>query len=1259
MEHTLIIRHLGDQNGEPEFTVVRQTDAKTGAAVTLTPPERIMIEGRPDSDLMQDLRWYLEHFLDYPSDPNTQLADRVLAALKGWGEQIFTQLFQGQAYLWYGKARHDGLTTLHLKIASDDPRILAWPWEALRDPQGTTLAQTCRIERQLSELHDPLPLPDTLARNRINILLIIARPYGETDVGYHALSRPMVELVRKEHLPVHIDVVRPPTFAQLRRRLHEKPGFYHIVHFDGHGGYGADGHFGSPHTYKGPQGRLIFETEDGDDDAIEAGKLTKLLTEYRIPVMVLNACQAARIDERAQDPFASVAGALLKAGIRSVVAMGYNLYVSGAQRFVPAFYQRLIENGQVAEAVRAGRQAMLEQDARVCARGEFPLQDWLVPVLYQQEPIVLPGFEGAQTATPPIETRKTKVPLSEVLPEEALELGDYGFIGRERAVQALERARLRQAQAAVLVHGMAGVGKSTLARGFLHWLHDTHGLGAGVFWFAFNAIHNAEYVINRLVEALFDPRARALALEKKQEALTSALREHPFLIVWDNFESVAGIPGTEVTPLLPEQDRQLLKSFLKKLRGGQTKILITSRSPENWLAPTECYRLPLGGLVGEERWEYCNAVVRDLGLRLDREDASFMALMQVLDGHPLAMRAVLLRLQERSAQALLEAWQSRFEGAAGDESTRRIFAAFSLLDQGLPEAYAPLLQLIGLHQRYMRIDWLEIMYQAAENPVEQSTLNGCITALEHGGLLHHWDQGVYVMHPALSGFLHQHHPASEPLQRGFVDVMHFIAIELAPRKLHEQRLPFALYGANFYRALSLAGELHMNEHIAFLTQSLALFAQHNRDFATARRLFESLAEHWTTVANQKGVASVYHQLGKIAQEQRDFDTAAKWYQKSLDIKEKLGDEHHATLTYHHLGWIAQEQRDFDTAVQWHQKTLDINEKLGDAPGVALTYHHLGMIASEQRDFDTAAKWYQKSLDINEKLGDEYHAAMNYHHLGVIASGQRDFDTAAKWYQKALEITEKLGDEYFAAFTYHNLGEIASEQRDFDTATKWYQKSLDINEKLGNEHVAAGNYQKLGWIAGAQRDFETAEAWFQKALAINEKLGDAHGAAITYQQLGWIAGAQRDFETAEAWFQRSLAIEEKLGDEHGAARTYKELGGIALVQSDFETAEAWFQRSLAIEEKLGDEHGAARTYGTLGLLFQAQKEHLVAGEWFLKAIAGFSQTDDQHHLGIALSNYAQNLQAADESSRATLRERWQAAGLDKLIPFDALEKRLND
>ena len=50
--------------------------------------------------------------------------------------------------------------------------------------------------------------------------------------------------------------------------------------------------------------------------------------------------------------------------------------------------------------------------------------------------------------------------------------------------------------------------------------------------------------------------------------------------MWDNFESVSDIEGSAVEALMPEADRYQLRDFLYQLRGGDTKIIITSRSQE-------------------------------------------------------------------------------------------------------------------------------------------------------------------------------------------------------------------------------------------------------------------------------------------------------------------------------------------------------------------------------------------------------------------------------------------------------------------------------------------------------------------------------------------------------------------------------------------------------------------------------------------------------------------------------------------------------
>ncbi|WP_437915897.1 CHAT domain-containing protein [Sorangium sp. So ce302] len=227
---------------------------------------------------------------------------------------------------------------------------------------GIHRAARCRrrVDRATAQpAQDPPTVPAELPRDRVNILLVIAWPY-EADVQFRSIARPLVELTEKQGLPARVHVLRPPTLDRLREHLRERPNHYHVVHFDGHGSYGPREAPTGPHTYGAPEGQLIFEDDHGKQAPVTAEVLSNLLQEHHVPAMVLNACQSAMLDEQAGHRFASVATALLNAGTRSVVAMSYALYVSGAEQFLPAFYRRLFETG----TSRRGRPRRAPADVR-------------------------------------------------------------------------------------------------------------------------------------------------------------------------------------------------------------------------------------------------------------------------------------------------------------------------------------------------------------------------------------------------------------------------------------------------------------------------------------------------------------------------------------------------------------------------------------------------------------------------------------------------------------------------------------------------------------------------------------------------------------------------------------------------------------------------------------------------------------------------------------------------------------------------------
>lgn len=1047
-----------------EFKLTRIRDGKSLAAKEIPSPYGAAVAGHPGS-LMEQLRWYLEHFPEYPFPPETGHAEHVLAALKTWGTEAFNALFDRRdAGDWLNASKI-------LQIRSDDANVLSWPWEALFDPQaGSYVAHQRQIERRLNQLPDPAAVGD-LPKDEVRILLVVARPY-QNDVAYRSIARPLVELIGEQNLPAQVTVLRPPAFDNLREHLRQFPNRYHVLHFDGHGAFGAAGGSYSPDKFGAKEGCLVFEDEKGGADAKTAGDLSALLKEYALPAVVLNACQSAALDETAGSPFSSVATALLQSGMRSVVAMSYSLYVSGAKVFLPAFYKRLFEKGDLAEGVRAGRQQMLAKRNR----GGYEFEDWLLPVLYQQAPIEL-AFGTA--AAGERENRKSR------LPEEVRRVREeYGFIGRDRAILDMERALHRQAPC-ILIQGLGGVGKTTLARGFLRWLDETDGLDAAL-WFDFRDIRTAEFVINQMGQVFYGENFGVA--KDKLDRLAKKFGQVRIVVVWDNFESAA--------VNLPAEDKAELGRFLTAVRGKKGKVIVTSRAKEEWLSPPLRYAVSLRGLEGEERWEFCDVILRELGIatRVEREGAELAGLMDQLGGHPLAMRVVLPKLEEMRPAGIAEALRTNIAalGLDPNEEQGRLFGTLRFVEQGLPDELQGLMPLIGLHEGFVSANLMESMGKRTDPPWERAQIDQLMFALASAGLLKDLGQAVFEMHPLLTSYLRALRATSPMMERAFASVMAEFANGLTPRELHEQRGPFHLHGANFRAALETADRLSMVVEGRLLVKALGSYAQNARSFLEAARMYGSWAKRAVASGNFEQQAAAYHQLGRVAEEQRDFATAHDWYLKSLAVFERQGDEHGAASAYHQLGMIAEGQRDFATARDWYLKSLLIKEKQGNGRGAAMTYHQLGTVALKQGDFATASECYLKSLAIDEGQRDEHGAAQTYHQLGTVALQQRDFATAHEWYlKKALPIHEKQGNEHGAAQAYHQLGRIAQEERDFAAARDWYLRSLVISEKQGSDYLAAGTYGQLGSVAGTQGDLELCAEWLIKAIRAFVRSSDQH------------------------------------------------------------------------------------------------------------------------------------------------------------------------
>ncbi|MEO0407956.1 MAG: tetratricopeptide repeat protein, partial [Cyanobacteria bacterium P01_A01_bin.135] len=1049
------------------------------------------------------LEWYFEQWIRFPFTEKVRAA-AAAASVKNYGLKLFEQVFRSDVdiYAQYRELRNGKLSDIEISIESQSPEFQGLHWEALQDPDlEEPLAVSCTIARR------PVRSPSFTARVKespyLNLLLVTARPGEEDDVGYRTVSRPLIEAIEQAELPVRVEILRPATYEVLDKHLQGKEGHYHIVHFDTHGALLTyeqvkalresekkedqdyiyyQGYDNRPvPEYAGYKAFLLLEAGGkGKANLVEADTLADLLKGKGVPVCVLNACQSgkqvlgssdAEDAEAEANPDAdaaivdacetSLASRLMAAGLQTVVAMGYTVTVTAAALFMKRLYAQLLNEQPLPDSIRAGRRELYKRkQRRAYANQMVDLEDWLLPVAYCNAVVDL----NLQSFTDEEEEKFYEKIASRYRFEEPT----YGFVGRDLDILKLERALDRHN--ILLLQGMGGTGKTTLLLYLRQWWQATH-FAKDIFYFGYDErAYTAEQIVYAVGQQVY-PRYEAArfqampSLPAKVAKLTKFLRANSYVLMLDNLESVTGQP-LAIQNTLPPEEQAALKDFLTELKGGSTKVVLGSRSPERWLEPVFDYgtginRYVLKGLDPEARSHLAQAILVRQG-KCDeeiadlRQDGAFKRLMKLLAGYPLAMEVVLANLRQQGPEEVLAALQG--QGVAlnegGEARTDSIVKCVEYSHSNLsPEAQKLLLCLAPLSS-FFRRDTLpyyvkQLKQQAAfadypferfDEAIDEAVSWGLLSPLqeEMPQLLSIQPVFPYFLNAKLKGL---DEATREGLRQGFK--AHYTVLgkyydQLIGSKKQQERqtgLTFCrLEYENLSKALQICFENQEDASIAFcLEKFLRLTNDAKNRFVLVEDTIQKLEAYSEEfLAGKLGYQFPFflERLGDCQINAQLYPEAQKSFQKALDFYK----------TY--------------TAVELEQKQR----------WIAADYHQLGMVAQEQRQWQQANDYYNQALAIDIEYGDRYSQASTYHQLGIVAQAQRQWQQANDYYQQALAIKIEYGDRYSQASTYHQLGRVAEAQRQWQQANDYYKQALAINIEYGDRYSQARTYHQLGMVA---------------------------------------------------------------------------------------------------------------------------------------------------------------------------------------------------
>jgi tetratricopeptide (TPR) repeat protein len=744
-----------------------------------------------------------------------------------------------------------------------------------------------------------------------------------------------------------------------------------------------------------------------------------------------------------------------------------------------------------------------------------------------------------------------------------------GFLGRHKDLERLEK-QLQSSAQAVLVNGLGGIGKTTLARAYVHRHYNDY---QHIAWIGGAEDLLTAFALNQDLAANLDmPFQEKEDIQERLQAILQRLRglsapgNGRNLLVIDN--AVATIADKAVHDQLPGPPGwHVLVTSREELPGFQP-LKLDTLEPE---AARELFRTHYKGRVGEQELETLLTTIGYHTLTIELLAKMLQRMSGLLTVTQLTEKLSRHELDDPDIQEAV--WTQH----SGEQRTvyKHLIQAFELSHLS-PEEKHLLANLAVLPAVTYTAPLLAELLN-----IEALPLNRMLQSLADKGWINRHEEGGFSVHRMLQEVvILQERPGYEDLK---------ILLGVLTEKMKEddygnpvtENFPWVPYAEPLAAYFSRSGSAE--EVVAIFCHNLGRIHTDTGDLGKAMQAYKQMERNYAALLVnspgnayfKNGLAISYSKLGETHSELGNLDKALQFFEQYNQLEKELYEaypnnvsfKNGLAISYQFLGHTHTALGNLEEALQFFEQRSQLGKELYEAypnnvsfkNGLATAICWLGITHTALGHLEKALGYYEQYNQLEKELYEAYPnnvsfkngLAISYSKLGHTHTALGHLEEALQFFEQSKNLIKELYEAYpnnvefknNLAISYNYLGNTYSALGHLDQALGYYEQYNQLEKELYEAYPnnvsfkngLAISYEKLGSTHTELGHLDKALQFFEQRSQLGKELYEAYpnnvsfknGLAISYSKLGETHSELGNLDKALQFFEQYNQLEKEL------------------------------------------------------------------------------------------------------------------------------------